>query len=327
MVEGKTQAFFSCISFLRNGVFVEHPPRRTRREDPFVLPIEASLASQKRIESWNELLTSPDLIKLHSLSVMPELDSQPCVLYLDCTKNKVMFLYHFKEMLFHGTSMIHAPRWGSMVASRGVLCCLSRLTVAMQMWDFFYIVNLATGRRTSIADFPGSCVHHFRFYFDQVNDIMYAMFDSLSGQWRRPGNSVPDRSWASATVVSVRNTCYYMYKDNRNLVAFDMQREEGEIILVQPWLQGAKFGILEWDNRLALIESTEELRPKVSVLSEKEPCCLFGFGKILIMWGGSGFWRYDFRSGELISSSDYIDVEKCGSFIAYNPTLYSWEYN
>ncbi|ERN11674.1 hypothetical protein AMTR_s00022p00220410 [Amborella trichopoda] len=99
---------------------------------------------------------------------------------------------------------------------------------------------------------------------------MYAMFDSLSGQWRRPGNSVPDRSWASATMVSVRNTCYYMYKDNRNLVAFDMQREEGEIILVQPWLQGAKFGILEWDNRLALIESTEELRPKVSVLSEKE---------------------------------------------------------
>ncbi|KAL4198220.1 hypothetical protein AMTRI_Chr03g139110 [Amborella trichopoda] len=335
-------------------------------------PLKRLLRLKSVSKSWDQLLTSPDFMKLRSLSFLP--DSQPRVLYLDYWKNKVMFLYGVKDWLFHGISKLRAPRslhfgdstrWGLMVASHGILCCLSRLIIDKRRWDYFYVVNPTTGRQNSITDFPGAFAHHFGFYFDpilhnfkilaqvevmhqstEVNDIMYVMFDSSTGQWRRPQNSIPDRSCTSAPMVSIENTCYYMYKDNQNLVAFNMDREEGEIIFVQELLRGSDFRILEWDGRLALLQSTNVLDVKVWVLIDKkfsqvihvdmhklcsyvlrniQHCCLFG--KTLIIYGDGRFEGYNIMSGQLISSSVDIQVGNCGYFIAYNPTLYSWNYS
>ncbi|ERN11675.1 hypothetical protein AMTR_s00022p00220540 [Amborella trichopoda] len=90
-------------------------------------------------------------------------------------------------------------------------------------------------------------VSRFGFYFDpkrcnfkvlaqiqvvgnhcELKEGEFLLFISLTGLWRRPRHSVPYA--ASRDIISIDHSCFYI-SEGYNLVAFDMEREEADIIV------------------------------------------------------------------------------------------------
>ncbi|XP_020525529.1 F-box/LRR-repeat protein At2g43260-like [Amborella trichopoda] len=265
------------------------------------LPVPCILGLKSVSRSWDELLSSPNFARTHSL--YPHSLSQPCAIFLPFShhekspiftislkRDNIMQLHNLSHNESCSSWMLRKPdmRVG---CSNGILCTLTGR-------GLFTIVNPATGQSTCLPAVPGSWAFYFGFYFDPqhrsfrvftvVSNVFewkpipkYHLFDSATGQWRCL-ESMPKKSliFGRKNLVSIGHTCYTYDTMDCRLIGFDMVREAVEVVRAPSELQTGlelsvwvdHVAVLDWNGHVSLVAVGPDLKLIVwfLVIAEKK---------------------------------------------------------
>ncbi|XP_011628631.2 F-box protein At5g49610 [Amborella trichopoda] len=245
------------------------------------IPMKSICRFQAVSKSWESLLSSHHFAVVHSISTSQyfslflkyKIDGTH-VFYADAHNNTSPSAYRKTEFQQENVKWV--------ACSNGLVCCL----MESKMGYYLAIGNPLIQSELIPLTMLEFQLHDYGFYFDPINQnfkilvnadayidpstnesIAFLIFDSSVEEWRLPRNLPQIQIDALWMVVSVGSCCYGFSSkepDEEILMAFDMEKEEWEIIHTPVTIRNnCSYKIQERDNELCLIQVTKHLGAEV----------------------------------------------------------------
>ncbi|KAL4189831.1 hypothetical protein AMTRI_Chr08g167420 [Amborella trichopoda] len=252
-----------------------------------LLPVEIICRFKCVCKSWQQLLSSKDFARIHSLSTTFPSDTIAIVPvpsgFSDAiapVRTGFSFIRITPEDSIESPPLVRPPSGGEsltqLACSNGMLCYTTYLNPSI------HVCNPVTKQHLTLPVHPYYLPEIIAFYFDPVNHNFklligkeHAVFSSAAGHWKQVAGLPASTSW-QRPAICVRGICYQVCReDNQNrLSAFDMETESSERIQMplqtmkecKKWL----LKLVEWKGQVCLVHRAGDCEFEIWGLIEED---------------------------------------------------------